>query len=285
MKKVLILSLLLFSTGVLASENVLKFGVAANNPNTPESLHVFLNFLSEKTGARFELVQVSVEDLLAKLTSGEIAFADLTSSVYATAVNLYGEKIRYVVTVAARNEKGELVPYYKGVFFARKDSPYKSVLDLKGKSFGFVSKTSTSGYIYPLATLSGMDINPDTFFGSVTFAGDHAKIFEGLKNGFLDGGVSNYDAYDKAKVVYGDIFRVIAETPEVPSGAIVASSAVDSNVVKKVEAALLSVKPVDPVVNYPGFLYKGWVKKGGGFYELVKKLVQHSLEIPSHPYP
>lgn len=273
MKHLLIAICLLFGANAVAAEGALKFGVAPSNPNSAESLKVFMNFLAERVGQPFEVVTFDNEELLNKLSTGELAFADLTSSAFATAQARYKDKIKYVATVAARNEKGELVPYYKGVFFVLKESPYNSLFDLKGKSFGFVSKTSTSGYIYPLATLNNLGINPDTFFTTVAFAGDHAKIFEGLKTGFLDAGVSNYDSLEKAKLVYGNIFRSIAETAEIPSGAFVASSTVDAATVKKVEDALTSIKPTDPVVNYPGFIYKGWYKKGGGFYDYIKKLV------------
>jgi len=273
MKKTIVLLMLLVSAVAFAEDPVLKFGIAPSNPNSRESMNVFVKFLAERTGRAFELVQFDVEELLGKLASGEVAFADLSSSAYATAIGSYKDRIRYVATVAARNEKGELVPYYKGLFFALKDNPCNTMLDLKGKSFAFVSRNSTSGYVYPLAALNAMGIDPDTFFGTLAFAGDHSKIFEGLKTGFLDAGVSNYEAYDKAKAMYGNIFKIIGETAEIPSGAIVASATVDGDIIKKVQEALVSIKPADPVVNYPGFLYKGFIKKGGGFYDLIKKLI------------
>lgn len=274
MKKIFITLFALLVASTSFAEGALKYGVAPSNPNSPDSLKVFLGYLSERTGQKFELVEIDYDQLLQKIADGEISFADLTSSAFATANSLYKDKIRYVATVAARNQKGDLVPYYKGVFFVKADSPYGSMFDLKGKSFAFVAKSSTSGYVYPVSTLNSMGIDPDTYFSSITFAGNHDKIFEGLKNGFLDGGVSNYDAWAKAKTTYGDIFRVIGETAEIPSGAIVASSKVDSGTIKKVQEALISIKPTDPVVNYPGFLYKGFVKKGGGFYEFLKNLLK-----------
>lgn len=275
MRKTLLLVLLLLSWNLFAAEN-LKFGVLPSNANSKDSLNIFVKFLSEKTGKNFELVVLDPNDLLPKIASGEVAMADLSSNVYASAMSEYKDKIKYVVTVAARNEKGELVPYYRGIFVALKDSPYNSIRDLKGKSFAFVNKNSTSGYLYPLATMQNEGINPDTFFSSITYAGDHSKIFDGLKNHFLDAGVSNYDSFNKATVQYGNIFKKIGETQEIPSGAIVASATTDPSIIKKVESSLISVKPTDPIVNYPGFLYKGWVKKSGGFYEFLSKLLKNS---------
>lgn len=287
MKKIFVLLFMFVACDLYAAEGVLKFGIAPGNPNSKEGLQVFMGYLAEKTGKKFEAVMEDAEPLMAGLAKGDIAFADLTSGAYAAAMANYGNKITYVATVAARNEKGALVPYYKGVFFALKSSPYKSILDLKGGSFAFVNATSTSGYIYPMATLGNLGINPGDFFKSVTFAGDHAKVFEGIKSGFLDSGVSNYDEYEKAKATYGDIFKIIGETNEIPSGAIVASSSVDRETINVVEKVLLNIKPTDPVVSYPGFLYKGFVKKGGSFYDFIKKVLKQSMEvsIPAHPYP
>ena len=274
MKKTIVLTVLLICSGVIAQEPApLKFGVLPSNPNSPASLQVLLKFLSNSTGQRFELVTSDLESLLDGLSSGEIAFADLTSAAYATAESLHKGKFKYVVTVAARDEHGDLVPYYKGFFFALKTAPYRTMLDLKGRSFAFVSKSSTSGYLYPMATLTSMGIDPETFFGSITFADSHEKIFEGLKTGFLDAGVSNFDAFEKAKVVHGNIYKIIGETQKIPSGAFVASEKVGNDVVKAVRSTLLSIKPVDPVVNYPGFFYKGWIKKDSSFYDFLKKIM------------
>src|SRR3989338_505815 len=143
MRKILTVLAVLVATNLFAQDATLKFATAPNNPNKKEGIQVLLGFLAEKTGKKFELVVIDFEEILPKIAAGEIAFGELTSSAFATSSNVYGDKIKYVVTVAARNEKGQLVPYYKGVFFTLKDSPYRSVLDLKGKSFAFVSKTST----------------------------------------------------------------------------------------------------------------------------------------------
>lgn len=283
MRKIIFVFVFLFAASLHAE--TLKFGVSPANPNTQESLKLFMKFLSQRTGHDIELITIDFNELLPKLSAGEIAFADLTSSAYAEALSQYGGKIKYVATVAARNEKGELKPYYKGLFFVQKDAPYKSLLELKGKSFGFVNKISTSGYVYPLATLHSVGIEPEPFFGSITFTGTHERVFEGLKNGFLDAGVSNLEAWEKAKVLYGDIFNKIAETAEIPSGAIVASAKTSDVDIEKVEDALLSIKPQDPVVNYPGFFYKGFIVENRSFYDTVKKLFKRSAEIPIDPYP
>ena len=93
---------LLIASNVLA-EGALKFGVAPSNPNSRDSLGVLLGFLSERTGQKFELVEIDYDQLLNKIAEGEVSFADLTPSAVATAEQKFGDKIKYVVTVATRN--------------------------------------------------------------------------------------------------------------------------------------------------------------------------------------
>ena len=287
MKKILLTlaAVMLFAGNLFAADGVLKYGISPSNPNSRDSLKAFVKFLGDSIGNPVELVEMDPDQLLKSVSTGEVAFADLSSNVYAIAKDTYKDKIQYVITVAARNEKGDLVPYYKGVFFVLKDASYKSLLDLKGKSFAYVNPVSTSGYLYPMATLRGLGIDPNNFFSSITFSGSHEKIFEGLKSGFLDAGVSNYEAWEKAKTMHGNIFKIIGVTDDIPSGAIVATANVDRKTVSKVQDVLKAIKPADPIVNYPGFFYKGFIKKSSSFYDMLNRMLRQFEEQKMVPYP
>ncbi len=286
MKRIfLTLIVLLISWNCFAADGALKYGIAPSNPNSRDSLKAFVKFLGDAVGTQMELVEMDPDQLLKAVSSGEVALADLSSNVYAIAKETYKDKIQYVITVAARNEKGDLVPYYKGVFFVLKDSPYKNLLDLKGKSFAYVNPVSTSGYLYPMATLRSLGINPDNFFTSITFAGNHEKIFEGIKSGFLDAGVSNYEAWEKAKTMHGNIFKIIGVTDDIPSGAIVAAASLDRKTIFKIQDVLKAIKPADPIVNYPGFFYKGFIKKSSSFYDMLNRMLRQFEEQRMVPYP
>ena len=62
---------------------------------------------------------------------------------------------------------------YHSVFYVKKDSPYKTVQDLKGKNFGLVDPNSTSGNNVPRFALDKMGIDPETFFGKLVYTGSH----------------------------------------------------------------------------------------------------------------
>ena len=132
--------------------------------------------------------------------------------------------------------------------FVRKDSGFRQIEDLRGKTIAFVDPASSSGYIYPMVLLiqKGLVKNrdPKTFFREVVFAGAHDAAMRALLNGHVDAIAS----FDLAREQYltdpAERERVvwIAETPEIPEAGIAARDGLDPAVVAKVRAALLQIK-------------------------------------------
>ncbi|MDH6675116.1 phosphonate transport system substrate-binding protein [Paenibacillus sp. LBL] len=112
------------------------------------------------------------------------------------------------------------------VILVREDSPYQSVKDLKGKDFLFVDPASTSGNLYPRATLMnelGLANNElESFFGSVAFSGGHDKSLLALANNNVDAiGTSSLmlPMLAESGLVKEEDFRVIAESEPIVGGA------------------------------------------------------------------
>ncbi|MEK5059709.1 phosphonate ABC transporter substrate-binding protein [Paenibacillus sp. FSL H7-0326] len=112
------------------------------------------------------------------------------------------------------------------VILVQKDSPYQTVQDLKGKDFLFADPASTSGNLYPRATLMDelglTNEELDSFFGSVAFSGGHDKSLLALANGNADAiGTSSLMVPMMAEsgLVSEDDFRVIAESEPIVGGA------------------------------------------------------------------
>jgi phosphonate transport system substrate-binding protein len=92
---------------------------------------------------------------------------------------------------------------------------------LRGKSFTFGSKVSTSGRLMPeffiRKHLNGL--GPAQIFSEIGFSGDHLKTLEAVQSGRFDAGVLDYrvfDAESKAGRVDADEVRIIWETPAYP---------------------------------------------------------------------
>jgi len=77
-------------------------------------------------------------------------------------------------------------PWYTAVIIANKASGIKTLKDLKGKRFAFVTKLSTSGYVVPTVHFQEININPERDFAKVLFSGSHDKSKQALVNGEVD---------------------------------------------------------------------------------------------------
>ena len=75
---------------------------------------------------------------------------------------------------------------YFSVFYVKKDSPYQTIADLKGKNLGLVDPNSTSGNNMPRFVLDQNKIDPEAFFGKVVFAGSHENAVLALAQGTVD---------------------------------------------------------------------------------------------------
>lgn len=76
--------------------------------------------------------------------------------------------------------------YYKSCVISRSESDIRTWNDLKGKTFAFVSPTSTSGGVAPTYLLLKNGIDPDKDFKSKLYAGKHDAAFLAVKNKKVD---------------------------------------------------------------------------------------------------
>jgi phosphonate transport system substrate-binding protein len=76
--------------------------------------------------------------------------------------------------------------YYFSALVVPKDSPIKSLSDLKGKKIAYVDDKSTSGYLYPSVALKNAGLDPLKSFSKVTYSGNHKKAVEDLEAGKAD---------------------------------------------------------------------------------------------------
>ena len=135
---------------------------------------------------------------------------------------------------------------YTSRIFVRKDSGFKSVEELRGKTIAFADPASTSGYVYPMVLLMKKGLvknrDPKTFFKEAMFAGTHEAALLALLNGSVDA-VASFDLApeqylkDKQRV---DKLTYIAETDPIPEAGMVVREGLDPALVKKLQDALMA---------------------------------------------
>ncbi|MGG6310167.1 phosphate/phosphite/phosphonate ABC transporter substrate-binding protein [Paenibacillus macerans] len=111
------------------------------------------------------------------------------------------------------------------VIIVPKDSPVQTVQDLQGKDFLFADPASTTGHLYPRATLMKQlglknDEIPE-FFGNVSFSGGHDKSLLAIANGDADAAATCNQCiqmFADSGLFKAEDIRVIAESDPITGG-------------------------------------------------------------------
>jgi len=142
----------------------------------------FMDYLSRSLGVKVNLrIANDYAAVIEGQRAGNVHIASYGSASFARAL-ITGVKVdAFGIDVNADGSKG-----YYSVFYVKKDSPYKSIEDLKGKNLGLVDPNSTSGNNVPRLVLDKRGINPEAYFGKVVFAGSHQNAVLALVQGTVD---------------------------------------------------------------------------------------------------
>ena len=175
------------------------------------------------------VVMPSYEELSEALATGAVDLAWITPLAFVRA----SQKNSYVQALSKAMRTGDGGLSYRSVFAVKNDSPIKTLADLKGKKVVWVSKMSASGYLFPRELLRKENHDPEKFFASESFAGDHPTACKAVRDGKADvvatyaagtaeGAALKADGCTDAPPVTD--FRVIASTGSLPNEVIASSS-------------------------------------------------------------
>lgn len=140
--------------------------------------------VSKKTGLQTTVrVSESYNALIEAMRSGHLEIVYVGGSQYVKMLDLKMDVIPLVL-----NKDTSDRTYYKSCIISRSDSNVKTWNDLKGKTFAFVTPTSTSGGVAPAYLLRKNGIDPDKDFKNKIYAGKHDAAFLAVKNKKVDAG-------------------------------------------------------------------------------------------------
>ncbi|MFC7394640.1 phosphate/phosphite/phosphonate ABC transporter substrate-binding protein [Scopulibacillus cellulosilyticus] len=132
------------------------------------------------------------------------------------------QALRYGVNPKDGSNTDQLVDWYKSIILVRKDSNIKSLKDLKGKTIGWQSPTSSAGYVWAAVEMKKHGIDAQKDVKGVQLQG-HDKAVEALLNGDVDAVAVFSDARNIVKGEYPDVFkktRVLYTTAKIPNDTI-----------------------------------------------------------------
>jgi phosphonate transport system substrate-binding protein len=218
---------------------------------------VFRKQIEYATGLPVKVYQSSdYNGTIQAVASNQVDVATLAGGGYANVDAQIGKLATPILTT--REAEGGLG--YYSVVIVKADSPYRSLKDLKGKTFGYVDFNSTSGYLFPRAKMREQGIDPDTLFGKTSFSGGHTQSVLAMENGQFDGalvemqggtpetGFTSGPMYTLARrgLVNPKDFRIIWTAGPIPNAAIVVRTDRPQSFIDTVRGAVAALAFDDP---------------------------------------
>ncbi len=178
---------------------------------------VMADALNQATGLTFEVsvptsYAATIEEMCASPTD---TMAFIPGLGYAIASQLCGVDVAFKAIRFG-------YPVYWAEYIVQRDSPYQSLKDLEGKTWGYGDQGSTSGYMVPTVELAAAGVTP----GSQVQTGGHNQTVTAVFNGEVDFGtvfysvplnpdgtpLFTYDDYLAGKITSLDQYEIPAES-------------------------------------------------------------------------
>jgi phosphonate transport system substrate-binding protein len=205
--------------------------------------------LEKVLGQRVDfLIATSSEDNVKMLVDGR------ANAAYTDAVSYFEalERGAKVEPLVAAIDKFTGRPWYHACIIVAANSPIQTLADLKGKRVAFVSPSSTSGYLMPLAALKQLGIDPQRDFAQVIFGGTHAQTEAMLEDGKVDAIATNMPSYNQRQTL-GKLTpqnsRVLWESAPVPHSPFLVSKDLPPELIEKLKEAFLTVQPIQDLMG------------------------------------
>lgn len=256
----------------MAAEPPLRFGVGLFQPDKDKNDATYrplATYLEKALGRKIELRTVDTWEGLAKsLANGETDVALLGPWGYVLANNDAGAQV--VATILYDGK-----PEYYAIMITHPDSGIRSTADLKGRSFAFGDKGSTSGYLIPLHYFMTQGIDPERHFGKVLYT-KHQAIETQVTQGVLDAGADynrNRNAMIEQGLIKPERSIVFWQSAPLPNDAFAVNANLycDDTFVARLRRALEGVG--EALKAQPGLLpahYTGFVARDNAFYKPIR---------------
>lgn len=171
-----------------AADRPIQFGLTA--AVVRENLNLYerwAEYLGRRVGRPVQFVQRrTYREAIELLQTGEHDFSWVCSFPFAK----YRDA-KFFGLMAVPVFEGQ--PHYRAYLIVHKDSPFRSLEDLKGRVFAYSEPDSNTGYAVPRQMLYDIDVNPDRFFRHTFFTYSHTETIEAVAERVAD--AASVDSY------------------------------------------------------------------------------------------
>ena len=251
----------------------LRFGVGLFQPDREKNNATYrplAQHLEKRLGRKVILNTVdSWEGLAKSLAAGETDIALMGPWGYVLANHEAGAQAISTILYEGK-------PEYFAIMVTHPQSGIRNIDDLKGRSFAFGDKGSTSGYLIPLHELQKRGIDPERYFSRVLYT-KHQAIETQVVRRELDAGADynrNRDAMIDQGLIKAEESRIFWTSDPLPNDAVAVSSrlANDAVLIQNLRAALREVGSL--LKSQPELLparYTGFVDRDNAYYRPIRE--------------
>jgi phosphonate transport system substrate-binding protein len=191
------------------------------------------------------------------------------------AADLLLQAQRYAIDDATgKEDPTKLADSYKSMIIVKKDSPIKSIADLKGKKIAWQDVTSSAGYIYPGLEMKKNNVDPDKDVTGITVKG-HDKGVLAVLNGEVDAAAIFQDARNTVLKDFPQVFeqtRVLFFTAGIPNDTISVRNDMDAEWRKKIQDAFIAIgkDPEGQKIIFEVYSHRGYVVSDDAKFNVVR---------------
>ena len=207
------------------------------------------NYLAKELGTKVTLrIANDYAAVIEGQRAGNIHIAMYGPASYARAY-VTGAKIEpFAIEVSADGTKG-----YYSVLYVKSSSAAKTIQDLKGKNLCLVDPNSTSGNNVPRYAMHKMNIDPETFFSKVVYAGSHENAVIAVHQGTCDAAFnwwndeneSNLLRMERKGMAKAADFRIIFKSEQIVNSPMAYLSDMPADLKAAIKKAVLEVATKD----------------------------------------
>ncbi|MEW6531743.1 MAG: phosphate/phosphite/phosphonate ABC transporter substrate-binding protein [Thermodesulfobacteriota bacterium] len=218
----------------------LKVAVAAmvSPRETAATYRELLDYLGRRLGKEVQLVQrKTYGEINELLGTGHIDIAFICSGPYAAGRDRYG--LHLVATPEVNGDH-----FYKSYLIVNASSSFRTLEDLRHRTFAFTDPDSNTGRLIPLHWLAGLGEQPDSFFEQTIYTYSHDNSILAVARGLVDAAAVDsliWEYYARKMPSLTALTRVIKRSEPYGIPPVVASSFVLPDTRDKIRRVLLSM--------------------------------------------
>ncbi|MCM3628580.1 phosphate/phosphite/phosphonate ABC transporter substrate-binding protein [Paenibacillus glycanilyticus] len=267
--------------GYVPTELTVQF-VPSQNADTLEAKAKPLEkLLSDKLGIPVKVsVSTDYNTIIEAMASKKVDVGFLPPTAYVLAKEKGAAEVmlqaqRFGVDDATGAPTTDLVDNYKSMIIVKKDSPIKTIADLKGKKIAYQNVTSSAGYVWPAAALMDAGLDPLKDVQPVTVKGHDQGVLAVL-NGDVDAAAIFQDARTIVQKDYPKVFedtRVLAFTEPIPNDTISVRSDMNADWFAKIQQAFIDIgtDTEGHQIIFDVYSHQGYVKSDDRVFDIVRQ--------------